>query len=50
MGQGLRLAHKGFLCHLLDALILLHALLLPKRLLPRFMGVACGLSSFGDLL
>src|SRR5215217_9332971 len=26
MNQGLRLAHKDFLCHLLDALIFLHAL------------------------
>src|SRR5215204_2685042 len=30
--------------------MLLHALLLPKGLLLRSMGVACGLNSFGDLL
>jgi hypothetical protein len=31
LGKGLRLAHKDFLCHLLDALILLHALLSSLR-------------------
>jgi hypothetical protein len=31
-------------------LILLHALLLPEGLLHQSTGVACGLSSFGDLL
>src|SRR5215212_8921073 len=34
LGKGLRLAHNDFLCHLLDDLIFLHALLLPKGLLP----------------
>src|SRR5215213_2846921 len=32
MSQGLRLALQSFLCHLLDPLIFLHALLLPKGL------------------
>src|SRR5829696_2004152 len=50
LGQGLRLAQKDFLCHLRDCLMLLHALLLPEGLLPRSMGVASGLCSFGDLL
>ena len=52
MSQGLRLAHKGFLCHLLDTLILLHALLLPKGPIPPClsMGAASGLGSLGDLL
>src|SRR5215212_508985 len=52
MRQGLRLAHEDFLCHLRDALILLHAVLLPKGLIPpcRSMGVACCLGSLGYLL
>jgi hypothetical protein len=47
MRQGLRLAHEDFLCHLRDGLISLHAVLLPKGLIPprRSMGVACGLGS-----
>jgi hypothetical protein len=38
--------------HLRDGLILLHALLLPKGLIPPWlsMGVASGLGSLGDLL
>src|SRR5918994_1706255 len=50
LGKGLRLAHNDFLCHLLDSLILLHALLLSKGVLHQSTGVACGLSSLGDLL
>jgi hypothetical protein len=46
MSQGLRLAHKGFLGHLCDALMMLHALLLPKGLfLPFYRRRSC-LSSF----
>ena len=52
MGQGLRLALQYFLCHLRYGLVLLHARLLPKRLLPpvRRGRRASGLRSFADLL
>src|SRR5215212_11141917 len=52
MGQGLRLALRYFLGHLRDGLVLLHARLLPKRLLPpvRRERRASGQNSFADLL
>src|SRR5215207_3293807 len=50
MGKGLRLAHKDFLCHLLDALILLHALSSLRDCSYRFIGARSSLSSLGDLL